>query len=350
LSKNMRRVLRRMHNKVVIVDGKVAVLGGRNVADRYFDLHKKYNFRDRDAVIFGKASISAQFSFNEFWEHDLSIPYTELSGKAHRKRFTNPLRFKELQCYAKTDEALATAIQKRANAYPSEFHKHQTDGTFFWLSTIAFLSDKPGKNEYKPDRKGGLLTDSVVEMIKHAKTSIDILSPYFILDKEGMDLIQKTIQRGVKIRVMTNSMASTDNFEAFSGYHRDRKEILATGVSLYEFKPDANLKYQLMWPIVQSTINYKATYGYHSKTIIIDGHTILLGSYNFDPRSANYNTECSVVIRSEEFANYMEGLLKKELDAMNSWKITKECNPDRKAGLKKRYKVFTRKIIPKKML
>jgi putative cardiolipin synthase len=350
LSKNIRRVLKRMHNKLMVVDGEIAILGGRNIGDRYFDLSKTYDFRDRDAVIFGKASTSAEASFNEFWEHTLTVRYDQLSGKIHGKSYKNPLRFKKLPCYVSVNEGLCAVIQKQVDNYPKELKEHVEQKDLFWLEDITFLSDKPGKNDDRQIKKGGLLTDSVVELIKAAKISIDILSPYFILDDEGSELIEKTLQRGIKLRVITNSMASTDNFEAFSGYHRGRKKILLLGIELHEFNPKAPVKKTLMWPGVQLTNNYKAVYGYHPKIILIDGYTTILGSYNFDPRSANLNTECCVVIRSKLFSEYISAFAEKELLSENSWLITDQCNPDNKAGLRKKIKVFTRNILPKKWL
>jgi cardiolipin synthase C len=125
---------------------------------------------------------------------------------------------------------------------------------------------------------------------------------------------------------------------------------LDIGVEVYEFKKDAQVRFKLMIPQVQSGINYKAVYGYHPKTIIIDGNITAVGSYNLDPRSANYNTECIIIARSEEVTKNLHKPFLEEILPGNAWRITKDWNPDKKAGFKKRFKAASRKIIPKKLL
>jgi phosphatidylserine/phosphatidylglycerophosphate/cardiolipin synthase-like enzyme len=154
----------------------------------------------------------------------------------------------------------------------------------------------------------------------------------------------------VRVRILTNSLASTDNFEAFSGYQRDRAKVLETGAEVYEWKPDARIRYGLMNPEVQAAINYTAAYGMHSKSMVIDGETAVIGSYNLDPRSVNYNSECFVIVRSTAFADLLSLRMEAEFQPEYAWRITPAFNPDKASSFNKRIKSQSRKVIPKRIL
>ncbi|MGZ3900949.1 MAG: phospholipase D-like domain-containing protein, partial [Bacteroidia bacterium] len=213
-----------------------------------------------------------------------------------------------------------------------------------------FVSDEPGKNENRKNHKGGICSDSLLALIMQAKTSIDIQSSYLILTEEGKKLLKEITGKGVKIRILTNSLASTDNNEAFNGYQRDRKEILKTGIEVYEFKPNAEVRYKLMIPEAQSALSYTPVYGHHAKTMVIDGYITVIGSFNVDPRSVNLNTECVVILRNEEVAKTILKHLNEEILPGNAWHITPDFNPDPEAGRVKQIEALLRRIFPKKIL
>ncbi|HEY3429373.1 MAG TPA: phospholipase D-like domain-containing protein, partial [Cyclobacteriaceae bacterium] len=151
-------------------------------------------------------------------------------------------------------------------------------------------------------------------------------------------------------RILTNSMASTDNMEAFSGYQRDREALLKTGVRIYEFRPDAKERFDVMTGALQEKINYTPIFGLHAKSMVVDGATTVIGTFNLDPRSANLNTECVIIIRSEKIsANVLKGF-EIEFQQENSWETTLDFNPDSEAGKMKRVKTWTRKVVPKEIL
>jgi phosphatidylserine/phosphatidylglycerophosphate/cardiolipin synthase-like enzyme len=350
LSKNYRKVLKRMHNKTLTVDGYVTIIGGRNIADRYYDYSKKYNFRDRDIVMIGKAAKDVSASFQEFWNNDQSVLYTDLSRFLYKKRFKDPKRFDDIHKYAAQTDKFSETMRKRVRDYAGEFKTLNKAGEFFWLENVSFVSDKPDKIKDNKSEQHGLCKDTLQALVKNARKTILIHSPYIIAEQKDLDLLSETVKRGVEVRLLTNSLGSTDNFEAFSGYKRDRKEIIKTGVLLREFRPDAKIRYELMIPEVQSPTNYKAVYGFHPKTLLLDDYVSVVGSYNFDPRSADLNTECIAVIRSEAFYKSLAEQMNKEMLPENSWEITETCNPDKKASLRKRLKVWSRRIVPKKVL
>ncbi|HEV8515595.1 MAG TPA: phospholipase D-like domain-containing protein, partial [Cyclobacteriaceae bacterium] len=228
----------RMHNKTFIVDGKVVITGGRNIADEYFDYDHEYNFRDRDVLLIGKASGDVQNSFENFWNHPLSVPITEVVD-AREYNLNTEVKYNYLHQYACNPDNFWPPVREKINAMPAAFKKMQASGELVWLNDVTFVSDIPGKNKIDGLGGSGVCTDSLISLIKHAKKSIDIQSPYLITTEVSQQLFQMAIQRGVTINILTNSLSSTDNLEAFSGYQREREKLLNIGVNIYEFKPDA---------------------------------------------------------------------------------------------------------------
>ena len=339
----------RMHNKTFIVDGKVTITGGRNIADEYFDYDHEYNFRDRDVLLMGTINTAITKSFEDFWHSELSVSVTSLVSEEEAS-FRDSTRFDRLHQYACNPDNFWPQVRDRIQNLHTVFEDFRTSENLVWLEDVQFVSDVPGKNNSGTLGGGGVCTDSLMNLIKRAKTSVDIQSPYLVTTKEGRRLFSDAIKRGVKIRVLTNSMASTDNMEAFSGYQRDRKELLKTGVKIYEFRPDAKERFDVMTGALQEKIDYTPIFGLHSKSMVVDGGITVIGTFNLDPRSANLNTECVTIIRSEKIAAGVLKGFETEFQPENSWETTLEFNPDAEAGKMKRVKTWTRKLVPKEIL
>lgn len=158
------------------------------------------------------------------------------------------------------------------------------------------------------------------------------------------------MDRGVKVRVLTNSLASTDNLEAFSGCQRDRKKLPELGIRLFEFRPDARERYEIMTGALQEKIDFTPTFGLHAKSMVVDGSIAVIGTFNLDPRSANLNTECVTIIYSMQVARSVLKGMEEEFKPANAWETTLESNPDSKAGTIKNLKTKTIRIIPKSIL
>lgn len=340
----------RMHNKTFTVDGKVSITGGRNIADEYFDYDHEYNFRDRDVLLLGKVANNVQSSFEEFWNDSLSVQVSDLV-EASVNEFADTARFERLHQYACNPENFWPQVRKRIEGLPNAFKQIQESGDLVWVDSVNFVSDIPGKfDRVKGSFGGGVSTFALMDLIKQAKSSIEIQSPYLITTEVGQKLFADAIKRGVKIRILTNSLSSTDNLEAFSGYQKCRKELLTAGVRIFEFKPDAAERFKIMTGSLQEKLNYAPIFGLHAKSMVIDGKTTVIGTFNLDPRSANLNTECIAVVHSKKIA---EGVLKgmeQEFRIENSWETTLDWNPDSEAGNKKQVKAWTRKVVPKGIL
>jgi phosphatidylserine/phosphatidylglycerophosphate/cardiolipin synthase-like enzyme len=299
-------------------------------------------------LFIGKVTEKIKTSFEEYWNNDLSVPYSSLVRK--KKKNEDPQRFNKIHNYVCDEKNFPPSMRERLKNFTQTLKTAADSGKLFVVNEVSYVADEPGKNKHKTNRKGGVCTDSLLALLKEAKHTVDIQTSYLITTDEGKKLLAELVKRGIRVRILTNSLASVDNFEAFSGYKRDRKKTLATGIEIYEFKPDAKIRYQLMIDEVQSAINYSAVYGFHSKSMVIDGKTSVIGSFNLDPRSANLNTECIAIFRSPEVAQHLSSFIEEEFSPENSWRITKDFNPDKKAGMKKRVKVAWRRIFPKVFL
>ncbi len=346
---DFRSANQRMHNKTFIVDGKITITGGRNIADEYFDYDHEYNFRDRDVLLMGKVNETIEKSFHEFWMSSLSVPVRDLVSE-EEKNDADSTHFDRLHQYACNPDNFWPQVRERIQQLPTAFESLRTSG-LVWLDHVDFVSDVPGKNDGTKGLGGsGVCTDTLISLIKRAKKSLDIQSPYLITTDVGRTLFADAVKRGVKVRILTNSMASTDNMEAFSGYQRERKKLLEAGVEIYEFKPDAKERFNVMTGALQEKMNFTPIFGLHAKSMIVDGEIAVIGTFNLDPRSAHLNTECIAVIHSPEVAQGVLNGIATEMLPENSWHTTLDFNPDAEAGNGKRVKAFTRKLVPKAIL
>lgn len=346
---DFRNANQRMHNKTFIVDEKITITGGRNIADEYFDYDHEYNFRDRDVLLLGKVVGQVENSFELFWNNKLSVDVKNLIDSDSEK-FDSSI-YHKLHQYACNPMNFWPQVRERIQKLPEAFKQINHSGELVWMDSLYFVSDTPGKNNGTHGLQGGgITTDTLIHLIKNAKKSIEIQSPYLITTEKSESILKAAVGRGVQIRILTNSLASTDNLEAFSGYQRGRKRFLKTGVKIYEFRPDAAERYKIMTGALQEKIKYTPIFGLHAKTMVIDGYITVIGTFNFDPRSANLNTECITIIYSKEIAAGVLKGMEIEFKPENAWQTTLDWNPDSQVSIKKRIKTYTRKLVPKNIL
>ena len=340
----------RMHNKTFTVDDKVVITGGRNIANEYFDYDHEYNFRDRDILLLGKESKNVKASFESFWNSELSKDVTKLIKDDVEKHFSEHT-FDKLHEYACNPENFWPQVRDRIKNLPETFDDIKNSDNLVWLDNVHFISDLPGKNDDDYNLSaGGISTDALIDLVKKAETSIDIQTPYLITSQLSRNLFKKAIDRGVQIRILTNSLASTDNIEAFSSYQTGREELLKTGVRIFEFRPDADERTKIMTGELQEQLDYKPTFGLHAKSMVIVGKTTVIGTFNLDPRSANLNTECVVIVDSKKVSKSVLKGMNIEFLPENSWETTLDFNPDSEVSHYKQLKTWTRKILPKAIL
>jgi cardiolipin synthase C len=172
---------------------------------------------------------------------------------------------------------------------------------------------------------------------------VTIQSPYLVMPEGGFELFDSLVQRGVEVRISTNSLASTDNLMAFSGYRKQRRRLLKSGIRVYEFKPDPAIKHALIERYPQLA-DKAPVFAVHAKTLVIDGETLFIGTFNLDPRSANLNTEVGILVTNRQLAAQVEDSIEQDLRPENSWDAA--AGPDRFASLAKRIKVFLLQLLP----
>lgn len=270
-------ILRRMHEKVVIVDGARYVAGGRNLAESYFGMAKR-NFIDRDVYVDGASGQAVDEHFETLWN---SSDVADLD--------------------VRVSPAERDAAAKILDAAPAELARDgfvSLDTKYDWSSgqkdvgDVRFLCD-PVKHDGSP-RIGVHLEEIVAE----AKESVVIETPYLVPSRDFLRLLEKKIAEGVHVQIITNSLRSTDGALPFAGYLKYRRRLLRDGVDMREFKGPDTL---------------------HAKTLVIDGKTVLIGSYNIDPRSLNLNAEAMCVATDEGIARQLLAAIDKHLD--NSWDV-----------------------------
>lgn len=340
-----RGINQRMHDKTAIFDGVAGITGGRNMADEYFDFDENYNFRDRDILLLGLAVSDMQENFEEFWSSSLAVPVSQLLESDHRAITVEDARSKaeELHAYANDpvnfEPEIRQSISELAYAFPELLRK------MTW-QPVTFISDSPGKNDGQDGLGGGgQATESLFETIRNAKHSILIQSPYLIMPKGGIELLAELNARGVRTRVVTNSLASTDNIAAFSGYHRQRPRLLEAGVELFEFKPHPGIQKELVERYPRLAAN-DPVFALHAKSMVIDDRLIFIGTFNLDPRSANLNTEVGVLIESEELARQLTESIERDMRPENSWQTTAQYAPDFEVGRNKRIQLGFINLLP----
>lgn len=339
----LRTVNQRMHDKTALFDGQAGITGGRNMADEYFDYNHSYNFRDRDMLVLGPVVAEMEASFSRFWDSPQAVPVEKLLAK-EMKRMT-PERagvvYAGLHAYAAKTENFAPEVRQALEDLPARFERLAQG--IVW-GEVSFLCDLPGKNSarYRFDG-GGRTTAALAEQLKKARKSVTIQSPYLVMPKGGLALFQDLIKRGVEVRIVTNSLASTDNLQAFSGYQKQRRAILKSGIKVFEFKPDPAIRRELIerYPKLEQQA---PVFAIHAKSMVIDNETLFVGTFNFDPRSANLNTEVGVLIRNPGLAGQVERNILRDMSPDNSWSAAD--NADRFAPPEKRRKLKLWKALP----
>lgn len=339
---NFRSFNQRMHDKTFIVDGQVAITGGRNMADEYFDYDHEYNFRDRDILLLGPVVGEMQNSFENFWQSDLAVRVEDLIDWKKRRLKDERVAeiYADLHAYASNPENFAPEVRQTLGDLTGKIPQYAKGMTW---GDMVFISDVPGKNQSRWLEGGGKSTDMLVEAVSKARKSITIQSPYLIFPDDGIDFFTGLIKKGVEVKISTNSLSSTDNLQAYSGYNKQRSDIIKAGIKVYEFRPQPAVQKELIGRYAE--LKNIPTFAIHAKTMVIDSELLFIGTFNLDPRSANLNTEVGVLIRNKELASQVEGYIARDTLPENSWDIS-AGDIDSSAPFWKQVKVSLLTILP----
>jgi putative cardiolipin synthase len=350
---DFRGVNQRMHDKTFIVDGRVAITGGRNMADEYFDYDHAYNFRDREALLLGEVVAAMRASFERFWGSGLSVPVEELyDGLGLMQKHVTVKDaevqqvYRELRTYAGDPANFAPEVRAAIDSMPRLFPQLARQLTW---GRVEFISDMPGKNgNHLSLGGGGLSTTALARLVEGARERVVIQSPYLVLSDEALDLFRRLRSRGVRVRISTNSLASTDNLQAFSGYRSQRRQLLKLGLEIFEYKPDPEVQRAVMQRYA-ALKDQAPVFALHAKTLVVDSQIVYIGTYNLDPRSQNLNTEVGAIVHDAALAQAVEAAIETDMQPANSWNAATD-DPDRHVVLAKRSKVRFWQLLPIKPL
>jgi len=290
------RVNHRMHNKLFIADNAMAVVGGRNIADEYFLRHSQQNFVDMDAFVMGAVIADMGAIFDRYWNSDVVYPI-EAIGSPLRDRAAAMEGFAREIDSAPQAPALDPPPVDALGYGPISEELESGRIGLIWGKARAF-ADPPEKPFQKtPDEAiAASVRQNVMTRIWEAKKELVITSPYMIPGRKGVESIEKLRQQDVKVTVMTNSLAATDEPLVHTGYSRYRYDMLLAGVDIYELSPSLTQRSKRLGTFGTSLGRL------HSKTVVIDGETVFIGSMNLDPRSQATNTEMGMFVDSPQLA------------------------------------------------
>jgi cardiolipin synthase C len=287
------RLNRRMHNKSFTADKQATIIGGRNIGDEYFDAAAAgtLTFSDLDVLAVGPVVDEVSSDFDRYWASASSCPAGRVLAPATPKALAD---LAAAAAAIERDPAAAAYLQAIEN---SRFVGELLEGslTFEWAPTRV-VSDDPAKGlgRAKPE---SLILRKLMDIVGEPVRELDLVSPYFVPTAAGVDTFAAMAKRGAQIRILVNSLAATDVRAVHSGYAKRRKALLEAGVTLYEMRlvpADTADK--------GSGVLGSSASSVHAKTFAVDRSRIFIGSFNFDPRSANLNTELGFVIESPELA------------------------------------------------
>jgi len=274
-------ITHRMHNKAWIADNRVAVVGGRNVGLEYFDAAESTNFRDLDLLLFGPAVAQASAIFDEFWNSDAVVPIAALTDEDAR-RLDSVLA----QIAQEARSRAARVYLDKVDASPTVRAYLSQELTPFWSPNLRVLSDPPLK--WKADVRTEGLAMELADKVLQARQKALLVSPYFVPGDEGVEMFGRLVaQRGVHVGIVTNSLAANDVVAVHGGYAKYRKALLRSGVKLYETRPQRAL--------AESSLFGSSGASLHTKAFVVDDRLGFIGSFNFDPRSVDLNTEMGVL-------------------------------------------------------
>lgn len=305
------RMNRRMHNKTFTADNQLAIVGGRNIGNAYFAAGPEVSFEDTDLLVAGTVVPQVSASFDQYWNSALAytaaavlppvpVPDAQDFRQRLQQAMASPQGLAYRQALATSDVVEALASRRLPLAW----------------TRVRVLADEPDKLQRDPQAQGGQLFAALQPVLAGAQTSLDLVSAYFVPGDVGTEALAAVARRGVRVRVLTNSLAATDVTAAHAGYARHRAALLAAGVRLFELKP----AFSPEAPRRRARVGSSQA-SLHAKTFAIDGRQVFVGSFNLDPRSVRLNTEIGLLVDSPALAAEMGGVLE-QMTPDFAWEVT----------------------------
>ena len=306
------RLDHRMHNKAMVVDNHVAIVGGRNLADEYFGLHGQANFRDLELLLGGPVVREVSAAFDDYWNDPWSVPIEMLS---HANA---------------SPEQLARASQ--LGQENRHIHDEEPEEVLArrWRELIAgadtgeailYVDAPPEDDPAAPGEAPVQVARELVELFDGAREEIVIVSAYLIPTPSLEGAVARALGRGVRVRILTNSLASNNHLTAHSAYRNHINTLLGHGAELYEVRTDATDR-----PLYMLSPVGRKLLALHAKALVIDDDKVFIGSANLDPRSLRINTEMGFLVVSESFNREVRSAVEVDFSGANAWQL--ELQPD----------------------
>jgi len=287
-------VTRRMHNKSFTVDNQVTVVGGRNIGNEYFDADPTLEFSDLDVMAIGGVVKDVSRSFDLYWNSELSYPATTLIDERPSEEDIKAM-YKRLTEFAtqQKDSDYMNALQNSELANRMRAKKV----VYLWGSADV-VYDLPEKISSDRNASELHLMTQLEPHFEAIQEELIIFSPYFVPGKEGVEFFKRLTDKGVRVKILTNSLASNDVSVVHAGYSKYRKALLRAGVELYEMDKKLTGKQRKE----KKGVGGSSKASLHAKSFVLDREKVFIGSLNLDPRSFYENSEIGVIIKSPEMA------------------------------------------------
>jgi cardiolipin synthase C len=297
---DVRRVNHRMHNKLLIADGVMAVAGGRNIADEYFMRNEQQNFVDMDALALGDVVSQLASIFDTYWNSEVVYPLDVLWPA-----LGTPAERRERAGAALVDAKAHTPLPANDVLGYGPVSEDFEGGRIglIWGPARAYADPPDKRSKNNADALRGSVAFDAMMTLWTAKSELTITSPYMIPGRQGLQAFENLRKENVRVTVLTNSLAATDEPLVHTGYARYRGPLLAAGVELYELSPLRTQRNKRLGVFGSSTGSL------HAKTAVVDGRTVFIGSMNLDPRSATQNTELGIFIESPQLAKELQRVI-----------------------------------------
>ena len=310
LASDFSRLNRRMHNKSFTADGQATIVGGRNVGDEYFGGESPVEFADLDALAVGAVVREVSAEFDAYWNSASAYPASLLlaaprpdSAEQVRAAWTKLNGAPQAARYLETLRTTPLVKQLVAGDMPLEW------------APARVVSDDPSKVLHPPERRDLHMLQKLDAALGMPRRELDLVSPYFVPTEDGTVTLVALAERGIRVRVLTNSLAATDVAPVHAGYAKYREALLRGGVRLHELKPSARVEGS-----GREQHGGGSEASLHAKTFAVDRERLFVGSFNFDPRSARLNTEMGIVVDSPSLAARLSQALDREL-ARNAYEV-----------------------------
>ncbi|KVC84236.1 phospholipase D family protein [Burkholderia ubonensis] len=302
------RFTRRMHNKAMIADNQVAIVGGRNLGDEYFSASPTLQFRDLDVLAAGPVTHDISASFDAYWASGSSYPLRVLNHQTFDPKELDAMR-DELRAHWRENAEPYNA--KPLNATPLAQQIARGELGLVW-APAEFEADAPDKVAQPTDGYVSPPMRRLAELIRAAQHEFLAFSPYFVPHDAGVKILGDTTARGVRVAILTNSLAATDAVAVQAGYGPYRVPLLRHGVELYEYKAR---------PGRPRLLGSRSRASLHAKAYVIDRKILVIGSMNLDPRSTHLNTELALVIHSPALAQQVATIFARATQPDESYRV-----------------------------